>query len=179
MRSRILPALLLAFSAGLGHAADFTLSSADVAPQARIGRAFVYDELGCAGGNRSPALQWRDAPAGTAGFAVTVFDPDAGSGGWWHWLVVDLPAQAAGLPADASRTGLPAPARQLRNDFGRRGYGGPCPPPGQPPHRYVFTVYALKSARLDLPEAVDGAGADAAIRQQALGAASFTALYGR
>jgi len=103
--------------------------------------------FGCSGGNRSPHLRWQDAPAGTKGFAVTCFDPDAPTGsGFWHWVVVNIPPAVTELILDAGNSAsgkLPAGALQVRTDFGKPGYGGPCPPEGDHPHRYLFTVYAV------------------------------------
>src|SRR6266851_1544967 len=103
--------------------------------------------FGCAGGNKSPQLAWSGAPDGTKSFALTVFDPDAPTGsGFWHWVVVNIPAGVAELPLDAGNpkaNSLPRGARQIRTDFGAPGFGGPCPPTGDHPHRYLFTVYAV------------------------------------
>jgi Raf kinase inhibitor-like YbhB/YbcL family protein len=103
--------------------------------------------FGCSGGNKSPELAWSGAPDGTQSFALTVFDPDAPTGsGFWHWVVVNIPPTVTELPMDAGnpRSGLlPQGARQVRTDFGAPGYGGPCPPMGDHPHRYLFTVYAV------------------------------------
>ena len=107
---------------------------------------------GCAGGNQSPHLRWSGAPEGTKSFAVTCFDPDAPTGsGFWHWLVVNIPVTTTELPLDAGNpnTGkLPAGALQTRTDFGKPGYGGPCPPQNDHPHRYMFTVFAVSQETL-------------------------------
>ncbi len=103
--------------------------------------------FGCRGGNRSPHLRWDDVPAGTRSFAVTCFDPDAPTGsGFWHWVVVNIPPQVTELLPDAGNPAsgkLPAGALEVRTDFGKSGYGGPCPPEGDHPHRYLFTVHAV------------------------------------
>ncbi len=108
--------------------------------------------FGCAGGNRSPQLRWEDAPEGTKSFAVLCFDPDAPTGsGFWHWVVVNIPPTVTELPLDAGNPAanrLPAGALQVRTDFGKPGYGGPCPPAGDHPHRYLFTVHAVSIDRL-------------------------------
>ncbi len=107
--------------------------------------------FGCAGGNRSPHLKWSGAPAGAKSFALTCFDPDAPTGsGFWHWLVLNIPPNVAELPLGAGSGKLPAGALQTRTDFGKPGYGGPCPPEGDPPHRYLFTVFAVAKEKLDV-----------------------------
>ena len=99
-----------------------------------------------------PALSWTNVPAGTKSFAVHCFDPDAPTGsGFWHWVVVNIPASVTELKLDAGNPAsglLPKGALQTRTDFGKPGYGGPCPPEGHGPHRYQFTVFAVKQETL-------------------------------
>ncbi|GAA3995419.1 YbhB/YbcL family Raf kinase inhibitor-like protein [Comamonas faecalis] len=161
----------------------FTLSSPDIADGSTIAKHFEFDDFGCGGDNRSPVLRWSGAPAATKSFAVTVYDPDAPTGsGFWHWYVVDLPANVNELAANAGAKGganLPAGARHIRNDYGQYAWGGMCPPPGDKPHRYVFTVYALSVERLEVPDDAPAALAGFMANANALAKASFTALYGR
>lgn len=167
----------------LTNAGGFQLTSPDIEAGRSINKKFEFNGFGCSGDNQSPALQWRGAPAGTKSFAVTVYDPDAPTGsGWWHWSVINLPAAVTSLPADAGAAGgakLPQGASQVRIDYGVAAWGGMCPPPGDKPHRYVFTVHALKTDKLDIPADATAALAGYMINAHALAKASFTATYGR
>ncbi|MEY4765567.1 MAG: hypothetical protein RI907_2240 [Pseudomonadota bacterium] len=167
----------------LAQAGGFQLVSPDIAAGGVIGKQFEFNGFGCSGDNKSPALQWRGAPAGTKSFAVTVYDPDAPTGsGWWHWSVINLPADVNALPADAGAEGgakLPSGARHVRIDYGVAAWGGMCPPPGDKPHRYVFTVHALKADKLDIPADATAALAGYMINANTIAKASFTAKYGR
>lgn len=164
-------------------AGTFTLESAEVKPNAKIAEAHVFKGFGCEGGNASPSLAWKNAPGGTKSFVVTMYDPDAPTGsGWWHWVVFNIPADATSLPAgagDPASGKLPKGAVQSRTDFGKPGYGGPCPPQGDKPHRYVFTVYALKVDKLDLDDSASAAMVGFMANANKLAKASFTATYGR
>jgi hypothetical protein len=175
-------AMLLGCSPPLASAAArLALHSRDLAPEARIALAQVYDESGCHGGNRSPMLSWDHPPTGTRSFAVLMFDQDAPGGGWWHWAVFDIPAGVSGLRSGAgtpARHLLPQGAIQVRNDWGLQGYGGPCPPPG-PPHHYQLLLFALRSARLGLDASASAAQVAAKVRADALAAAQIVGIYGR
>ncbi|MGE5864464.1 MAG: YbhB/YbcL family Raf kinase inhibitor-like protein [Rhizobacter sp.] len=184
MRHLLATSLLASIAlAGPACAADFTLESPVLAPGASLGAEQVLDGFGCTGGNRSPALTWHTPPPGTRSFAITVHDPDAPTGsGWWHWVVHDLPADTRGLPVGAGApagTGLPPPAVQGRTDFGTQGYGGACPPAGDPPHRYRFTVHALKVERLGAPPDATAAMIGFLLHQHRIGQATIEVRYGR
>src|SRR5690349_12437302 len=135
--------------ASAASAAGFTLSSADIAPNATLTQNQVFNGFGCSGKNISPALSWSGAPAGTQSYALTVYDPDAPTGsGWWHWVVINIPPNVTELPANAGAEGganLPKGASNVRIDYGVAAWGGVCPPEGDKPHRYIFTVHALKT----------------------------------
>jgi Raf kinase inhibitor-like YbhB/YbcL family protein len=134
----------------------FTVSSKSFKDGDYLGKDHILSAdfgFGCAGGNLSPQLSWSGAPAGTKSFAVTCYDPDAPTGsGFWHWLVVNIPANVTELSLGAGNTGgkLPIGALQTRTDFGVPGYGGPCPPEGDHPHRYLFTIFAVGADKLDV-----------------------------
>ena len=158
-------------------AAAFEVASASLHADGRLDAAQAYDGHGCGGANISPEVHWRAAPAATRSFALTLFDPDARGGrGWWHWLVLDLPATQRALAAGAT---LPAGARTWRNSFGESGYGGPCPPIGDAPHHYVLTLYALRDATLALPPDADAARVAALLQADALASARWVGPYAR
>ncbi|MGC3981381.1 MAG: YbhB/YbcL family Raf kinase inhibitor-like protein [Steroidobacteraceae bacterium] len=164
-------------------AADFKLSSTDIKANGTLSNAQVFNSFGCSGANISPQLSWSGAPAGTQSYAVTVYDPDAPTGsGWWHWVAINIPASATSIAQGAGTTegkALPAGTQQVRTDFGAPGFGGACPPAGDKAHRYIFTVYALKVPKLDVPTDATAAYAGYNIQGNMLGKASFTAYYGR
>ena len=174
----------------------FTLSSTDLA-SGSFDKKFILGGFGCTGGNVSPALQWRNPPAGTKSFALQMHDPDAPTGsGFWHWAIYNLPASATGLPQGAGNAAasLPAPAFGGESDFldtgatgGNGNYGGPCPPVGDKPHHYMFTLYALSVDDLEAAAGIPRTGTAAlhsfmlnkAMTDKVLGKASFVATYGR
>jgi Raf kinase inhibitor-like YbhB/YbcL family protein len=172
----------IAFALPAHAAGKFLLKSADVKPGATLTEQQVFSGFGCSGANVSPQLSWAGAPAGAKSFVVTVYDPDAPTGsGWWHWVVYNIPAGATELApgAGSGKAPLPEGAAQGRTDFGAPGFGGACPPPGDKPHRYIFTVFALKVEKLEVPADASPALIGFMTHANKLGSASFTAHYGR
>jgi len=126
----------------------FTLSSSDV--QGQIDDAQVFNSFGCTGKNISPQLSWTNAPANAKSFAVTVYDPDAPTGsGWWHWLVFNIDASTNEIKTAASTKQMPKGAVESMTSYGAAGFGGACPPKGDKAHRYIFTVYALDTEKIE------------------------------
>jgi Raf kinase inhibitor-like YbhB/YbcL family protein len=180
---KFLLAVGLGMPAAPAMAAGFTVTATDFHDGGTIPMAQVFNASGCTGGNHSPAIFGSGEPAGTKSFAVTMYDPDAPTGsGWWHWTVFNIPAGVHSLPADAGSvnwTLLPPGASQGRTDFGFSNYGGPCPPAGDKPHHYQFTVYAVKQAHLALDAESAGAVVGFALHFNTLATARVTGRYGR
>lgn len=145
----------------------FTLTSPAFADGAAIPTQYT-----CDGDDRSPRLSWTGVPDGARSLALVLDDPDAPRGTFTHWVVYDLPVELTEL-AEGATDGT-----QGRNSFGRSGYGGPCPPPGDNPHRYRFRLYAL-----DLPTIALEAGTREELEQKidthVLGTAHLMGRYQR
>ncbi|PCI09238.1 MAG: YbhB/YbcL family Raf kinase inhibitor-like protein [Gammaproteobacteria bacterium] len=160
------------------QAEGFYLSSSDI--QGQIANEQVYNSFGCTGKNISPQLQWRNAPAGTQSFAITVYDPDAPTGsGWWHWLVFNIDQSIDTIKTGASNQTMPVGSIESITSYGSSGFGGACPPEGDSAHRYIFTVYALDTEKIELgidarPELVGFY-----INSHVLAKASIMAYHGR
>ena len=193
-RQLMTAAIALALTASLGGAqgkstkkaaataqGHFKVTAPDLTSKGRISAEHVFNGMGCTGQNVSPALNWTGAPAGTKSFAVTAYDPDAPTGsGWWHWVMYNIPADQTGLTAGAGNNrNAPRGSQQGNTDFGNKGYGGPCPPVGDKPHHYHFTVYALKVDKLDVPGNATAAMVGFYIHANRLASAQVTGLYGR
>ena len=173
---RLLTALTLAVS--VATAGNFTLKSSDLAGQ--LTKVQEFDGFGCTGKNTSPQLQWEGAPEGTKSFAVTMYDPDAPTGsGWWHWIVVNIPAKVHQIDTGASRKEMPKGVIEVQNDYGNPGFGGACPPKGDKPHRYIFTVYALDVEKLPVKESTNAPIVGFQINAHTIGKASLISYYGR
>lgn len=183
MRHLIQFALPFAALLSASASADtFTLTSTDIAQGKAMPATQEFQGFGCAGGNLSPQLAWRGAPAGTEAYAVLAYDPDAPTGsGWWHWQMVNIAKDVSSLPAgagDVAGKGAPDGSLQVRNDYGVAGFGGACPPQGHGVHRYQFTVFAL-SKKLELPKDASGALTGYMVRAHALASSTIEALYQR
>ncbi len=181
MKKRFCFALLGMFISANALADGLVLTSSDLKGQ--LAHEQVFSGFGCKGENISPQLNWMDPPAGTQSFAVTAYDPDAPTGsGWWHWVVFNLPSDLRELKKGAGSVDgklLPEGSVQGMTDFGQAAYGGACPPVGDRPHRYIFTVYALDVDRLDLGAEVSPALVGYQLNQHALSRASLMVYYGR
>ncbi len=183
---RFLPlaAATLALAVGaVAQTGSFTLQSSDIPAGSTIKLEQVANGFGCTGGNVSPALTWTGAPAGTKSFALILHDPDAptGVGGFTHWLAYNIPATATGLAKGSSGkpAALPAGTVEATNSGGVVGFFGPCPPVGDKPHRYIFTVYALSVDKLNIPATASQALVGFNINGNAIGKADFIGYYGR
>ena len=175
---------------------DFTLSSPDLA-RGTFDNKFILNGFGCTGGNVSPELRWENVPAGTQSLALQLYDPDAPTGsGFWHWAVYNIPPSVSYLAQGAgnSPATLPLGAYGGNTDFMDTGatgvngnYGGPCPPVGDKPHHYTFTLFALCTPDVHTAGNIPPSGTAAlygfvinkGIGACLLGQASFTARYGR
>ena len=169
-----------ALSAAPGQAPTFRFWSDDL-KSGTFTQEHVFNSFGCSGSNLSPQLAWTGAPQGTRSFVITVYDPDAPTGsGFWHWVVANVPASTTRIAASASRTPrMPVGSLETRTDFGPPGYGGPCPPAGDQPHRYIFTIHALSVDKLEVTVDTSAALVGFLTNEHRIASASFTARYGR
>ena len=130
----------------------------------------------CQGADISPPLEWSGGPADARSFALIVDDPDAPGGTWNHWLLYDIRANEHNLAQGYRPGGLGVSGR---NDFGKLGYNGPCPPKGHGPHRYFFRLYALDVHTLGLPAGMKRAGLDRAVKKHVLAEAEYMGRFER
>jgi len=176
--------LFAILAAGAMAGSSFTLSSPDFRDGGTLGMTYVFNGMACTGKNVSPALHWSGAPAGTKSFALTVWDPDAPvRGGWWHWVLIDMPASANSLPEGAGSTkpsAAPAGSVEGTTSFGKPGYGGPCPPVGSGAHHYIFTLYALDETQVaGATSKTNGPGLQALMAKHVLASTKLTGRFGR
>ena len=131
---------------------SFTVTSSDVTDGEQMSEAHAFTGATANAGNTSPQLSWSGAPDGTKSYVVTCYDPDAPTpSGFWHWVLVDIPAGTTSLEAGAGSGGpLPGNAYHVRNDYSSKDFGGAFPPEGDRPHRYYFVVHAVDVDSLGL-----------------------------
>jgi len=175
-------ALLLSAAAGSAFAAPFTLTSTSFKNGGTIPQTNAGNIMGCTGDGKSPALEWKNPPAGTKSFALLVHDPDAptGGAGFWHWIVYNIPADATSLPENATIPTMPKGTVEGNTDMGKPGYVGPCPPPGSPKHHYNFMLYPLKVDKLDVPTGATASYVGFSAGMNVIGKpAKLTGLYAR
>ena len=163
---------------------SFKLQSSDIAAQSTIQAEQVFNGFGCTGKNVSPALSWTGVPAAAKSLALIMHDPDAptGVGGFTHWMVYNIPVSAMGIAKGAGTSDgklLPVGAKQAATSFGEAAFGGPCPPVGDKPHEYIFTLYALGTDKLELPAGASQAFVGFNIVGNSIARTSFSAYFGR
>lgn len=156
----------------------FQLESSSFTENKTLPMKHVFNSFGCTGKNISPELHWSNPPIGTKSFALTMYDPDAPTGsGWWHWTVFNIPVTMLSLK-EGQKIGL-IHAGEGRTDFGASTYGGPCPPEGDKPHHYIFTLYAIKEEKLPLNKDASGAMVGYMLNANMIAKTSITVLFGR
>ena len=159
----------------------FTVTSEDVSDGSMMSNKHVFNSFGMSGDNISPHLSWSGFPAETKSFAVTCYDPDAPTGsGFWHWLVIDLPASVTSLADGAGESDAPLPggAFHVRNDYGTNNFGGAAPPAGDEPHRYIFAVHAIDTEKLGIDGSVSPAVAGFNLRFHTIARGLLIPVYG-
>lgn len=180
MRKIILVISVLVFLVGAGVImanSNFTLTSESIKNNQTLSNEQVLNGFGCSGGNVSPDLKWQGAPEGTKSFALLVHDPDAPRPkGWWHWLVINIPADKTGFKKGEKPT---SPALETVTDFNTLGYGGACPPVGHGVHHYNFTIHALDVESLDVTVDTDPNTVEKIVKEHSLASSTITALYQR
>ena len=175
MVRRLIPALACLAFAGCG-ASDGKVQKPPgtglslLSPAVQDG-APIAGQFTCDGANQAPPLSWSEPPAGTRSFALVLDDPDAPGGTFRHWGVYDIPAPARALPAPG--------AAEAINDFGKPGYGGPCPPNGHGADHYRFKLYALDVQNLALPAGAKVEEVEEAAKQHQLGLAQLMGTFER
>jgi Raf kinase inhibitor-like YbhB/YbcL family protein len=166
------------FFSALGAEAALKVKSTTLKNGKPMTEEQVFNGMGCTGQNVSPDIAWEGAPKNTKYYAVMAHDPDAPTGsGWWHWVIFNIPADKTTLAKGASGKSIPEGAIESRTDFGKPGYGGPCPPPGKA-HRYVFKVFALKD-KIPLDAEASPAMVGFYANQMKLGEGQITGMYGK
>jgi Raf kinase inhibitor-like YbhB/YbcL family protein len=186
MWKRLMPALLAAAltscgasndsasqTQGAGTVENAALTKIELTSDAFQNGQPIPTQYTCDGVDQTPSLRWGDPPVGTKSFALVIDDPDAPSGTFRHWGVFDIPPSARSI-GGSQRVGT-----EVSNDFGKPGYGGPCPPKGHGPHHYHFKLFALDVDRLGLGADAKIADIEQAAEKHALGRAELIGTYER
>lgn len=161
---------------GIDGGAPLTVTSEDFTDGGKLPLEATAEFVGAGGRDVSPQLSWSEVPEGTKSIYIHVYDPDAPTpAGWWHWSVVNLPADLRSLDRDAARN-LPDGALTLKHDGGGRGYLGSAPPAGHGPHRYFFTVHALDTV-LDIDEDATATAAAFTAREHVLARGTIVGIW--
>ena len=179
MIRRVLFSLMVSSSA---YALDIKQPDAPVSstmqlysPSKTLNIQHVANAFGCEGHNTSPELSWKNVPKEAKSLVVTMYDPDAPTGsGFWHWNVYNIDPTVTHIQSNT----VPHNAQQLKNDAGTQGYFGACPPVGDQPHRYIFTLYALNTT-LDVPNTVTPAVLGFSLNGKVIAKSQFIGYYGR
>jgi Raf kinase inhibitor-like YbhB/YbcL family protein len=158
---------------GEGTVENATLSKLNLISDAFKNGQPIPSQYTCDGADKTPVLRWGAPPGGTKSFALVIDDPDAPSGTFRHWGVFDIPASARAI-GDGKRMGT-----EVINDFGKQGYGGPCPPKGHGPHHYHFKLFALDTDKLGLSTTAKIADIENAARQHAIAEGELIGTYER
>ena len=158
---------------GEGTVENATLTKLNLTSDAFQDGQPIPTQYTCDGADQTPAVKWGEPPVGTKSFALVIDDPDAPSGTFRHWGVFDIPASARSI-GGGQQVGT-----EVTNDFGKPGYGGPCPPKGHGPHHYHFKLFALGVDRLDLSTNAKVADVESAARQHAIAEGELVGTYER
>jgi Raf kinase inhibitor-like YbhB/YbcL family protein len=156
-----------------GPVENATLAKLSLTSDAFLNGQAIPARYTCDGADQTPTLHWGDPPPGTNSFALVVDDPDAPHGTFRHWGAYDIPVTARSIGA-AEHVGA-----EVDNDFGKVGYGGPCPPKGHGPHHYHFKLFALDVERLDVGAHAKIVDVESAARKHAVGEAELVGTYER
>ena len=174
----LLGTILCAAACGTGPAKGEKTMALSLSSKSLTAGENIPKQFTCDGEDRSPELHWTEPPAGTKSLALIADDPDAPVGTWVHWVLFNLPADTRSLPENVPKKDtLENGALQGKNDFGKIGYGGPCPPPGKP-HLYFFKLYAL-DATVNLKSSATKADLERAMKGHILAQGELMARYGR
>jgi len=138
-----------------------------------------YVMPGAGGKNISIPLTWKNVPAGTKSFCLSIVDPHPVAQNWVHWLVINIPSHVTSVEEGASKKKMPKGSVELKSSFGDVGYGGPQPPKGTGDHPYVVTLYALNVEKLDLGTDTSLSAFKKSLEGKVIGSASITGKYGR